>query len=567
MRKGKLKRIDDHVELNRNRLTELSKMRVDYETLRTDVLKKAEVKGKADEKLADIQSLASSTNEINMFTRVDEPQVDVNPAGPSKKLILLGGMLSGLFIGIGLVMLVAPTDNIASFVGSPTDTPPIDHDFVRSGINATTANSSPPMDTNPVRDTPTPIQSPVAAAPNYTPTPPAKPAPEVSNYGPAPTTAKVEPQVAGDTGKSGFAPPSPTSSSMPVTEKPTPNTLQRTSQKISDLPNDKSSVQASILEKLRDPNPTITKAKVGSSAPIQPESITRAHQIGAAGALPVTENLAVAENFAIAEKPRQLEKSELKPSVADQPQQQPIATNAMGVSTDKVAAPPNQPGTPLETSNQDLTASEFSPKRGTPSATTGGNKPDNRQAASTVNLDKLRKQLAARKAELGEATLHDTPQQPGAHPSTPAQLQPGQQADQTLVNPVSGAGLAAPMVLPSIQQLQSEARNVASGQQQQPTAAPKPSEPTTGTIVFPQNPSNFQMDASDSGVPKTSDEAVSNLLPGTGDVDDSKDGSDSESPSVDKHISDLADSIRDMCRPITTPMPDQTQLPNQTPLP
>ena len=108
------------INQKRQRLSELSEKRVTYLTLLGEVEKKTEVNGNAQANLSEIQSLGTAANEVDLITRIDEPQVDLDPIGPSNKMIVLGGIITGLFIGFGLVMFVAPVD--LNLVLSPTGT-------------------------------------------------------------------------------------------------------------------------------------------------------------------------------------------------------------------------------------------------------------------------------------------------------------------------------------------------------------------------------------------------------------------------------------------------------------
>ncbi|MEM9411828.1 MAG: hypothetical protein AAGA30_11985, partial [Planctomycetota bacterium] len=111
LRQDKFDRITRLVTEKRTRLSELSGMRVTYQTLRQEVDKKRDINGKAQSNLAEIQTLGVSAREVNLLSRVGEPQTEIYPDGPSNKVVVLGGLIAGLMIGIGLVMFVAPIDN------------------------------------------------------------------------------------------------------------------------------------------------------------------------------------------------------------------------------------------------------------------------------------------------------------------------------------------------------------------------------------------------------------------------------------------------------------------------
>ena len=112
LRQGKYDQIARLVDAKKIRLGELSGMRVDHQTLKSEVAKNLEYSGKARANLAEIKSLGSAAKQVNLISRVGEPQTDIYAAGPSNKIIVFGGMLAGLLTGLGLVMFVSPLDGL-----------------------------------------------------------------------------------------------------------------------------------------------------------------------------------------------------------------------------------------------------------------------------------------------------------------------------------------------------------------------------------------------------------------------------------------------------------------------
>lgn len=158
LRKGKFEQVEKLVAAQSTRLGELSGMRVDHQSLKAEVMKKREINGKAQASLAEVSSLGSSASDVNLISRIDEPQTEIYADGPSNKLIVLGGMLAGLMIGIGLVLFVVPIDENEQssdlFDPSPTVPPQRNQNESavtpsRSNRSATSAASSPSSHSSP----------------------------------------------------------------------------------------------------------------------------------------------------------------------------------------------------------------------------------------------------------------------------------------------------------------------------------------------------------------------------------------------------------------------------------
>ncbi len=95
------------VELE-TKLRTLTEQRVPYATLEEEVKKKAEVYNEVQGRLAQVQSYATSTDEVAMLTRIDKPQVSSRPDQIGASTAgMLGGAV-GLVCGLGLVILLSP---------------------------------------------------------------------------------------------------------------------------------------------------------------------------------------------------------------------------------------------------------------------------------------------------------------------------------------------------------------------------------------------------------------------------------------------------------------------------
>ena len=91
-----------------SKLEALTEQRVPYATLEEEVKKKTEVYNDVQGQLAQVQSYASSTNDVAMLTRVDDPQVSSRPDQIGAFKAGLVGAAIGLMLGLGLVALLAP---------------------------------------------------------------------------------------------------------------------------------------------------------------------------------------------------------------------------------------------------------------------------------------------------------------------------------------------------------------------------------------------------------------------------------------------------------------------------
>lgn len=101
-------RLNQEIQKLDARLVKLGENRADFLTMTSEVKQRNEIVNKTQKELAEIQGLASSGN-ANLLTAVDDPQVATRPDEMGKKATVLAGTLGGLMLGLGLVLLVAPT--------------------------------------------------------------------------------------------------------------------------------------------------------------------------------------------------------------------------------------------------------------------------------------------------------------------------------------------------------------------------------------------------------------------------------------------------------------------------
>ncbi|MBI1247548.1 hypothetical protein GC197_06835 [bacterium] len=93
----------------RKRLDSLASMRATYANLVADVEKCNQVLRQAHEQLSDARANKLASEAASLITHIDTPTTGEYPLGPSKTVIATGGLVGGLLLGIGLVVLLAPS--------------------------------------------------------------------------------------------------------------------------------------------------------------------------------------------------------------------------------------------------------------------------------------------------------------------------------------------------------------------------------------------------------------------------------------------------------------------------
>lgn len=90
------------------RLDRLASLRARYGNLVADTRQRTQTLDGIRQKLADARSAETAANSSSQLIRYGEPVVGERPVGPSKKMVVAGGMVSGLLLGSGLVFLFMP---------------------------------------------------------------------------------------------------------------------------------------------------------------------------------------------------------------------------------------------------------------------------------------------------------------------------------------------------------------------------------------------------------------------------------------------------------------------------
>lgn len=108
MAESKVERLDKSIVELEDKLLVLTEQRVPYAKLQEDVTNKTKILSAAQAKLSQVRSYTSSAENIELLTRVGEPQVGSRPNGLGRKAFVLVGLVGGLLIGLGLVALAVP---------------------------------------------------------------------------------------------------------------------------------------------------------------------------------------------------------------------------------------------------------------------------------------------------------------------------------------------------------------------------------------------------------------------------------------------------------------------------
>ena len=99
---------DGMLEENAARLMKVSSKRVPYAASISQLEKQTEEYGEVSSRLARMQSRKNASASIKLLTRIGEPLIGTRPDGMGKRALSLIGGIAGLFIGLGMVMIVAP---------------------------------------------------------------------------------------------------------------------------------------------------------------------------------------------------------------------------------------------------------------------------------------------------------------------------------------------------------------------------------------------------------------------------------------------------------------------------
>jgi hypothetical protein len=94
-------------ELNR-RLGRLTDIRAEYSNLVAQVEQRRTLVEESQRKLAEARAACAAATTSSVLSRVDSPDGGLRPAGPSRAVIGLSGLLASVLVGFGVVFLTAP---------------------------------------------------------------------------------------------------------------------------------------------------------------------------------------------------------------------------------------------------------------------------------------------------------------------------------------------------------------------------------------------------------------------------------------------------------------------------
>jgi len=106
----------------RDRLQRLAGMRAEYSNVVAETRKRAEALTEVQQDLTVARAGLAAADTTSPITRIGKPQTGPYPAGPGRTVIAAAGLVGGLFVGVGLLVLTAPT-SVATNQTSPTFSP------------------------------------------------------------------------------------------------------------------------------------------------------------------------------------------------------------------------------------------------------------------------------------------------------------------------------------------------------------------------------------------------------------------------------------------------------------
>ncbi len=89
----------------RARLTKLAEMRADYANVLAERNQRADIVKTAEQQLAEARASQAAARTESLIAAIDTPVPGDSPIGPSKAMIVVGGLFGGFVVGLGLVFL------------------------------------------------------------------------------------------------------------------------------------------------------------------------------------------------------------------------------------------------------------------------------------------------------------------------------------------------------------------------------------------------------------------------------------------------------------------------------
>ena len=86
-------------------------MRAEYSAVIVQAEQRSQVLATAEQKpaLSEARAAHASAEKTSLINRIDTPDTGSKPIGPTRTMLLLGGVFGGLVAGFGLVLLTVPS--------------------------------------------------------------------------------------------------------------------------------------------------------------------------------------------------------------------------------------------------------------------------------------------------------------------------------------------------------------------------------------------------------------------------------------------------------------------------
>ncbi|HLA85536.1 MAG TPA: hypothetical protein VJL29_12135 [Thermoguttaceae bacterium] len=113
--KADLRLTGDRIQMLEERLAEatgrlerLSELRTPYATQVAETAHRTQVLQRAEQQLSQARASQSSASITNLISRIDSPDPGTKPLGPGRAVIVLVGLVGGLFVGLGVLLMTTP---------------------------------------------------------------------------------------------------------------------------------------------------------------------------------------------------------------------------------------------------------------------------------------------------------------------------------------------------------------------------------------------------------------------------------------------------------------------------
>ena len=97
--------LDKQLASAKQRLGHLAEIRTDYANLAAEVHRRTDTLKTAENHLAEARASQASAHTASLISRLDSPEIGVNPLGPSRTVIVATGAAGGLLFGLAILFL------------------------------------------------------------------------------------------------------------------------------------------------------------------------------------------------------------------------------------------------------------------------------------------------------------------------------------------------------------------------------------------------------------------------------------------------------------------------------